>query len=108
MSKQGRLLIDVAWAHAGDKGDMVNIGVVARNPIYYEAILEVLSPDRIKRHFFDICQGAVSVYALPNLNAVNVVLENVLDGGPMRSLRLDPQGKTLGDALLLLPIDDVI
>lgn len=101
-----RLLIDIAWAHAGDKGDMVNIGVVARDPAHYELLPKVLTPERISAHFSDICHGPVAVYELPNLNAVNVVLRQVLDGGPMRSLRLDPQGKTLGDSLLLLPIDD--
>jgi len=106
MSKQRRLLIEIAWAHAGDKGDMANIGVVARDPIHYEVLLKVLTPERIKSHFADICRGRVDVYELPNLHAVNVVLSQVLDGGPMRSLRLDPQGKTLGDSLLLLPIDD--
>ena len=106
MARQRSLLIDIAWAHAGDKGDMVNIGVVARDPSYYKVLLKVLTPSRIKSHFADICRGDVAVYELPNLNAVNVALGQVLDGGPMRSLRLDPQGKTLGDSLLLLPIDD--
>ena len=33
---------------------------------------------------------------------VTGTVTGVLDGGPMRSLRLDPQGKTLGDALMLM------
>lgn len=103
-----RLLGDIAWAHSGDKGDSVNIGVVARDPQEYPLLVQVLSPERVLRHFSDLCKGEVRCYELPNLHAVNVVMTQVLDGGPMRSLRLDPQGKTLGDALLLLllPLED--
>jgi hypothetical protein len=96
------MLSDIAWAHSGDKGDMVNIGVVARDPKDYALLLETLTPARIAAHFSDICRGEVRCYQLPNLNALNIVLTEILDGGPMRSLRLDPQGKALGDALLLM------
>ncbi len=102
---QPRLLADIAWAHSGDKGDMVNIGVAAREPRHYPLLLRLLTPQRVAAHFSDICKGQVRCYPLPNLNAVNLVLTQILDGGPMRSLRLDPQGKALGDALLLMPID---
>ena len=101
-----RLLMDIAWAHSGDKGDMVNLGVVARDEADYPLLLQVATEKRVRKHFADICHGEVHRYELPNLNAVNFVLTRVLDGGPMRSLRLDPQGKTLGDALLLMPLDE--
>lgn len=99
-----RLLGDVAWAHSGDKGDCVNLGVVARDPRDYPLLLEEVTAERVRRHFSDICTGDVRRYELPNLSAINLVLRGVLDGGPMRSLRLDPQGKALGDALMLLPL----
>lgn len=99
-----RLLADIAWAHPGDKGDMVNLGVVARDAADYPLLVRLLTPQRVAAHFADRCRGTVRCYQLPNLNAVNVVLTQVLDGGPMRTLRLDPQGKTLGDALLLMPL----
>ncbi|CAN5393215.1 hypothetical protein BH09PSE6_BH09PSE6_06670 [soil metagenome] len=102
-----RILHDIAWAHCGDKGDMVNIGVVARHADDYALLVQQATSERVARHFRDICRGTVRRYELPNLNAVNFVLTRVLDGGPMRSLRLDPQGKTLGDSLLLLEIDEV-
>lgn len=98
-----RLLADIAWAHSGDKGDSVNLGVVVRDPADYPLLLAVTT-QQVHRHFADICKGEVRRYELPNLNAVNFVLTRVLDGGAMRSLRLDPQGKALGDALLLMPL----
>lgn len=99
-----RLLADIAWAHSGDKGDSVNLGVVARDPAEYALLLREVTAERVKTHFADICRGDVTRYELPNLHAINLVLTRVLDGGPMRSLRMDPQGKTLGDALLLMPL----
>ena len=103
---QPRLLGDIAWAHSGDKGDCVNLGVVARDPRDYAFLLEHVTAARVREHFSDICSGEVRRYALPNLNAINLVLMGILDGGPMRSLRMDPQGKTLGDALMLMPLPD--
>ena len=101
-----RLLADIAWAHSGDKGDSVNLGVVVRNTKDYPLLLRELTEARVLEHFKDICHGEVRRYELPNLHAVNLVLTRVLDGGPMRSLRMDPQGKTLGDALLLMTLAD--
>ncbi len=101
-----RLLADIAWAHSGDKGDSVNLGVVARNAQDYPLLLRELTAARVREHFKDICHGEVRRYELPNLHAVNLVLTRVLDGGPMRSLRMDPQGKTLGDALMLMTLAD--
>ena len=101
-----RLLADIAWAHSGDKGDCVNLGVVARHEKDYPVLLRELTAARVREHFKDICHGEVRRYELPNLLAVNLVLTRVLDGGPMRSLRMDPQGKTLGDALMLMTLSD--
>lgn len=99
-----RRLADIAWAHSGDKGDSVNLGVAVWDPADYDLLRREATVERVSAHFADICDGEVSRYELPNLNAVNFVLTRILDGGPMHSLRLDPQGKTLGDSLLLLPI----
>ena len=103
---RSRLLADIAWAHSGDKGDSVNLAIVVRNEADYPLLLRVVTAERVHRHFQDICRGEVVRYELPNLYAVNFVLTRILDGGPMRSLRMDPQGKTLGDSLLLMPLDE--
>jgi hypothetical protein len=100
------LLGDIAWAHSGDKGDCVNLGVVARDPRDYALLLQHVTAARVHEHFSDICTGEVRRYELPNLNAINLVLKGMLDGGPTRSLRLDPQGKTLGDALMLMVLPE--
>ena len=101
-----RRLADIAWAHSGDKGDMVNLGVVVHDEADYALLLREVTEQRVLEHFKDICRGEVRRYELPNLHAINLVLTQILDGGPMRSLRLDPQGKTLGDSLLIMALED--
>jgi hypothetical protein len=94
-----------AHARSGDKGDRLNIGVIARRPEYYPLLVEELSAERVAAWFGDWCKGPVERYELPNLGALNFVLGGALDGGALRSLRLDRQGKTYGFALLRMPID---
>ena len=101
-----RLLGEIAWAHSGDKGDCVNLGVVVRDVRDYPLLLRQVTAARVREHFSDLCSGEVRRYELPNLNAINLVLMGILDGGPMRSLRMDPQGKTLGDALMLMTLSE--
>ena len=49
--------------------------------------------------------GKVIRYDLPNLLAFNFILPNILDGGGSLSLRLDAQGKALGQALLEMELE---
>jgi hypothetical protein len=92
----------IAYARAGDKGDKVNIGVAARRPEFYPILCRALTTERIKAWFGELCRGKVDRYDLPNLDALNIVLHQALDGGSSRSLRIDNQGKALGDTLLFL------
>jgi hypothetical protein len=98
-------LFDIAHARAGDKGDVCNIGVIARHPDFYAVLVRELTAERVARHFGDWCRGAVERYELPNLGALNFVLREALDGGALVSLRLDPQGKTYGFALLRMQVE---
>lgn len=100
-----RFLFDLAHTRAGDKGDVCNIGVIARRPEYWPLLERELTADRVKAWFGDWCQGPVERYALPNLQALNFVLRRALDGGGLVSLRLDTQGKTYGFALLRMELE---
>lgn len=59
-----------------------------------------LSVARVEKFFKPLGVGKVIRYELPNLGALNFLLPGVLAGGASRSLRIDAQGKTLGQALL--------
>lgn len=98
-------LYNLAHTRAGDKGDVCNIGIIARKPEYYPVLVAELTAERVKRWFGDWCEGSVERYELPNLEALNFVLRGALGGGALASLRLDPQGKSYGYALLRMPID---
>ena len=98
-------LYNLAHTRSGDKGDLCNIGVIARRPEHYPVLLRELTAQRVKRYFGDWCRGPVDRYELPNLEALNFVLRRALDGGALASMRLDTQGKTYGFALLRMQID---
>jgi hypothetical protein len=98
-------LADVAHARAGDKGSACNIGVIAWDPLLYPEIASEVTPHRVREHLGHFVRGNVVRYDLPHLQAFNFVLEDSLDGGATRSLRLDAQGKTLSSALLMLEIE---
>ena len=74
-------LRELAYARSGDKGDVCNIGLLAFNRENYELISKYVTPERIKEHFGDMVKGAVEVYEMPNIEALEIVLRNALDGG---------------------------
>jgi hypothetical protein len=95
----------IAHARSGDKGDDVNIGLIALEPKHYPILVEAVTAERVREHFRGICFGEVERFELPNLGALNFVLHRGLDGGGTVSLRTDAQGKTYSSALLRLEID---
>ncbi len=98
-------LIDIAHARSGDKGDTVNIGLIARQERFYPILVREATPDRVKAHFGELCRGAVERHELPNLGALNFLLHESLGGGGTLSLRTDAQGKTYSAALLRMEIE---
>lgn len=98
-------LIEIAHARSGDKGDTVNVGLIAYDAKHYPLLVREVTPERVKAHYGELCQGSVERYELPNLNALNFLLHESLGGGGTLSLRTDAQGKTFGAALLRMEID---
>jgi hypothetical protein len=103
------LLSDIAHARSGDKGASANIGVIAFTPDGYRLLQKHLTAEVVAKFFAPLKTTSVKRYELDNLNALNFVLENILDGGGSVSLRADAQGKALGQQLLelRLPIADL-
>jgi hypothetical protein len=95
-------LYDIAFGRSGDKGNIANISVIARSPEAYQEIKAKLTPERVKAHLGNLVQGEVIRYELDNLEALNFVCHQALDGGGTRSLRIDPLGKSLAGALLYM------
>jgi len=95
----------LAHGRAGDKGDTLNVSVIACRPEFFPLLLEQVTEERVAEVFRDRAPTTVRRYALPGLHALNFVLEGVLDGGVNESLGLDTHGKTLAFLLLGLEIE---
>jgi hypothetical protein len=97
-------LVALAWTRSGDKGNHANIGVIARRPEFAATLRRELTAERVCECFSHYLQGPVTRWELPGIHAFNFLLEDVLGGGGIASLRYDPQGKTYGQMLLDLPV----
>jgi hypothetical protein len=105
-TKPVRRLYELAYGRAGDKGNIANVSVIARSPEAYSEIKAKISAERVRTHLGSLVQGQVERFELDNIEALNFVLHDALDGGATRSLRLDGLGKSLGGAVLYMPVDE--
>ena len=93
-------LMALAHARSGDKGDTANIGLIGRSAACYAWLRDNVSAERVRGWFEDTVHGEVHRYLVPNLLALNFLLDESLGGGGTVSLHTDAQGKTYGQALL--------
>lgn len=105
MNQMKITLKDICHGRSGDKGDAANIGLIAYNDEDYKLIEREVTAEKVKKFFEGICFGEVKRYEMPNIRALNFVLNNTLGGGGTVSLKLDAQGKTLASALLKMEIE---
>jgi hypothetical protein len=100
-----KTLYEMAHARTGDKGNKVNISLIAYRAQDYDLLVEQVTPERVAAHFAHRQPTGVTRYLLPNLRAMNFVIEDVLDGGVNDSLNLDMHGKGLSFHLLTMRVD---
>ena len=98
-------LHEISCTRSGDKGPNSNVGIVFYNEEIYKWAVVNLTASLIKNHFKSIVKGNVVRYELPNLYALNFILEDSLGGGGSDTLINDAQGKTYGQALMLLEVN---
>ncbi|MFA1543061.1 acyclic terpene utilization AtuA family protein [Actinomadura monticuli] len=89
----------VAGARSGDKGGDANIGVWARTDAQWRWLEPFLTVGRLYELMPETREHTVHRHVLPNLRAVNFVVEGLLQEGVSASTRFDPQGKALGEWL---------
>jgi len=89
----------VARARSGDKGGTANVGLWTRTDDAFAWLASILTADRIRELLPEATDLPVTVYAFPNLRAVNVVIDGLLGRGVAASTRFDPQGKAVGEWL---------
>ena len=102
-------LVKLAWGRSGDKGDKANIGVIARKAAYLPYIWAALTEETVAERFAHFIEGGadatkVQRFHLPGPKAINFLIDDVLGGGGVASLRNDPQGKAYAQILLTHPV----
>jgi hypothetical protein len=93
----------LAHARSGDKGNTANVGLIALEPGLYPLLVREVTAARVGRHFRGMV-SRVERFELPNLNALNFLLHDALDGGGTISLKTDAQGKVYSTALLRMEV----
>lgn len=98
-------LHEIAHGRAGDKGNRLNISVIAYRPEAWPHLCAQVTEERV--HALFAHRGATKVvrYELPKLGALNFVIDDVLEGGVNSSLNVDSHGKTNSFRLLGLEIE---
>ena len=89
----------VAGARSGDKGGDANVGVWVRTPEQWEWLVHALTVEKLRELLPETTDLPVTRYVLPNLRAVNFVIEGILGKGVAYQARFDPQAKGLGEWL---------
>lgn len=98
-------LIVLAHGRSGDKGDIANIGLLARRPEFLPWIRRGATSEAVRQYFDHFVRGGVERFEWPGLDGLNFVLHDALGGGGMASLRHDPQGKALAQILMDFPVE---
>ena len=97
-------LIALAHGRSGDKGDIGNIGVLARKAEFVPVLAAALTQEAVRSYFAHYADGPVERFDWPGLHGFNFLLHQGLGGGGIASLRHDPQGKALAQILMDLPV----
>ncbi len=97
-------LIRIAFARSGDKGDISNIGIIARHPELLPVLRAQLTEAAVAGWLAHLVKGKVTRYEVPGIGAFNFVCENALGGGGMATLRNDALGKGMAQIVLGMPV----
>jgi len=89
----------VAGARSGDKGGNANVGLWARSDEAYAWLRRELTVERFRELLTEAAALGVQRYELPNLRALNFVVEGLLAPGVAATTRPDAQAKGLGEYL---------
>ena len=101
-------LIRLAWARSGDKGNLFNVAVIARQPEYLPYIAAALTPQTVGQHYGRVLGDGspldVDCFSLPGLCALNFLVKSSMDGGVLASTSIDPVAKGMAQLLLDFPV----
>jgi len=95
----------IAGARSGDKGGNANVGLWVRTEVQWRWLAHALDVDKLRELLPEAADLQVTRHLLPNLRAVNFVIEGILGEGVAYHARFDPQAKGLGEWLRSRYID---
>jgi hypothetical protein len=95
----------IAGARSGDKGGAANVGVWVRTDEQWRWLAHTLTIDLLRELLPETKDLPVSRHLLPNLRAVNFVIDGILGQGVAYQARFDPQAKGLGEWLRSRHVD---
>lgn len=98
-------LHQIAHGRTGDKGNRLNVSVIAYEPAAWPVILDQVTEAKVLALFQHRGATRVRRYVLPKLQALNFVIDDVLEGGVNASLALDAHGKSNVFRVLGMEID---
>lgn len=98
-------LREIAHARTGDKGNILNISLIAFRESDYSLIERQVTAEQVTQLFSSIIVRPAERYCVPGLGALNFILHRPATESVTRSLALDAHGKTLSFALLNMDID---
>ena len=100
MSTAIQKLHQIAHGRSGDKGNRLNINIIAYEPHHWPVLEAEVTAERVAALFAYRGVTQVTRYELPRLAALNFVIEDALEGGVNSSLGLDTHGKCLSYLVL--------
>ncbi|WP_067571372.1 acyclic terpene utilization AtuA family protein [Nocardia acidivorans] len=89
----------IALARSGDKGGNANIGVWVRTDEQWRWLVHALTVDELRLLLPETAKLPITRHVLPNLRAINFIVEGLLGEGVAYQARFDPQAKGLGEWL---------
>jgi hypothetical protein len=89
----------IAGARSGDKGGSANVGVWMRSDEAWRWLVHTLTVDTLRTLLPEAAELPVTRHVLPNLRALNFVIDGILGQGVAYQARFDPQAKGLGEWL---------
>ncbi|SDR97028.1 hypothetical protein SAMN04489752_0702 [Brevibacterium siliguriense] len=101
-SEQPVTVDDLATVRAGDKGDTLILGVVARDDVDFSVLSHAITEESVADHF-GLPVSRVKRSPLSQLNAMSIELKGMLGSGVTGVSHLDGHGKTLSYHLLTMP-----
>jgi hypothetical protein len=95
----------IAGARSGDKGGSANVGVWVRRGDHWRWLAHALTVEELRELLPETTDLRITRHVLPNLRAINFVIEGILGQGVAYQARFDPQAKGLGEWLRSRTVD---